>query len=221
MKPPPMPPYCPPMDPIEVLHKDASLLIVIKPAGLLSVEGKGPALADCLHTRVLAMDPDARLIHRLDMDTSGVMVFARTAAAQRHLGLQFERRHVCKVYVARVGGVVHGDAGQIDLPLTSDWPNRPLQKVCHETGRAALTEWSVRVRDVDYTTLELRPHTGRTHQLRVHCREIGYPIIGDRFYGGAIARRLMLHAETLILRHPEGGVEHRFTTPAEFDLPVS
>ena len=200
--------YSPPNTPLELIHEDHELLVVNKPAGLLSVPGKGEHLKDCLITRLQAAFPEALLVHRLDMDTSGVIVFARTPAAQRHLGLQFEKRMMKKSYLALVWGQVDGKEGVIDLPLIVDWPNRPLQKVCHETGRAAVTEWKVLRHDETSTRMRLFPQTGRSHQLRVHLRELGHPILGDPFYATGPARdfpRLMLHAETLRLRHPDGG----------------
>ncbi|MBF9056242.1 RluA family pseudouridine synthase [Rhodobacterales bacterium HKCCA1065] len=200
--------YSPPNTPLELIHEDHELLVVNKPAGLLSVPGKGEHLKDCLVTRLQAAFPEALLVHRLDMDTSGVIVFARTPAAQRHLGLQFEKRMMKKSYLALVWGQVDGKEGVIDLPLIVDWPNRPLQKVCHETGRAAVTEWKVLRHDETSTRMRLFPQTGRSHQLRVHMRELGHPILGDPFYAAGPARdfpRLMLHAETLSLRHPDGG----------------
>ena len=200
--------YSPPNAPLELIHEDHELLVVNKPAGLLSVPGKGEHLKDCLITRLQAAFPEALLVHRLDMDTSGVIVFARTPAAQRHLGLQFEKRMMKKSYLALVWGQVDGKEGVIDLPLIVDWPNRPLQKVCHETGRAAVTEWKVLRHDETSTRMRLFPQTGRSHQLRVHMRELGHPILGDPFYATGPARdfpRLMLHAETLRLRHPDGG----------------
>ena len=200
--------YSPPNTPLELIHEDHELLVVNKPAGLLSVPGKGDHLKDCLITRLQAAFPEALLVHRLDMDTSGVIVFARTPAAQRHLGLQFEKRMMQKSYLALVWGQVDGKEGVIDLPLIVDWPNRPLQKVCHETGRAAVTEWKVLRHDETSTRMRLFPQTGRSHQLRIHMRELGHPILGDPFYATGPARdfpRLMLHAETLRLRHPDGG----------------
>ncbi len=200
--------YSPPDTPLDLIHEDHEILVLNKPAGLLSVPGKGAHLADCLITRLQAAFPEALLVHRLDMDTSGIIVFARTPSAQRHLGLQFEKRMMKKTYLARVWGQVAGKEGVIDLPLIVDWPNRPLQKVCHETGRAAVTEWKVLRHDGDSTRMRLIPHTGRSHQLRVHMRELGHPILGDPFYATGPARdfpRLMLHAETLRLRHPDGG----------------
>ena len=200
--------YSPPNTSLELIHEDHELLVVNKPAGLLSVPGKGEHLKDCLITRLQAAFPEALLVHRLDMDTSGVIVFARTPAAQRHSGLQFEKRMMKKSYLALVWGQVDGKEGVIDLPLIVDWPNRPLQKVCHETGRAAVTEWKVLRHDETSTRMRLFPQTGRSHQLRVHMRELGHPILGDPFYATGPARdfpRLMLHAETLRLRHPDGG----------------
>lgn len=211
--------YAPPDDPPVILHEDADILVVDKQAGLLSVPGKGEHLADCLLSRLQAAFPETLLVHRLDRDTSGLMVFAKTPHAQRHLGLQFEKRMVKKTYIARVWGVPHEKSGVIDLPLVVDWPNRPLQKVCQETGRSAVTEWK-RLRDDGATArLRLYPRTGRSHQLRVHCRELGHPILGDPFYATGPARdypRLMLHAEELRLKHPDGGRSLRFRSPAPF-----
>lgn len=211
--------YDPPDTPLDVVHHDHEILVLNKPAGLLSVPGKGPELADCLITRAQAAFPEALLVHRLDRDTSGVMIFALTPHAQRHLGLQFERRHVKKVYVARVWGRMEAKTGTVDLPLIVDWPNRPRQKVDHATGRPAKTDWRV-VREEDGTTrVRLYPHTGRSHQLRVHMAEIGHPILGDPFYATGAARdfpRLMLHSESLRIRHPDGGKGITFSVKAPF-----
>lgn len=211
--------YAPPDAPLDLIHEDHALLIVHKPAGLLSVPGKGDHLSDCLIARLQGPFPEALLVHRLDMDTSGVMVFARTSQAQRHLGLQFEKRQVKKAYLARVWGEMAEAAGHIDLPLIVDWPNRPRQHVNHETGKPAQTDWR-RVRVEDGTTrVRLMPKTGRSHQLRVHMKEIGHPILGDPFYATGPARdfpRLMLHAESLKLRHPDGGKGLTFRAPAPF-----
>lgn len=212
--------YAPPNDPLVVIHHDHELLLVDKPAGLLSVPGKGEHLSDCMMARIHAVFPEALLVHRLDMDTSGIMVFALTPNAQRHLGLQFEKRHMKKVYVARVWGHVAANTGTVDLPLCVDWPNRPRQKVDHENGRAAQTDWRVVRRDDDNTTrIRLFPKTGRSHQLRVHMKEIGHPILGDPFYAEGAARafpRLMLHAESLRLRHPDGGKGLTFRVKCPF-----
>ncbi|NRA99151.1 MAG: RluA family pseudouridine synthase [Rhodobacteraceae bacterium] len=211
--------YAPPDVPLDILHHDHELLIVDKPSGLLSVPGKGAHLSDCLLSRVQAVFPEALLVHRLDRDTSGVMVFAMTPHAQRHLGLQFEKRQVKKVYVARVWGVLEQKTGTVDLPLIVDWPNRPLQMVDHEDGKPAQTDWRVLRSDGETSRLRLMPLTGRSHQLRVHMREIGHPILGDPFYATGPARdfpRLMLHAESLRLRHPDGGIGMTFKSPVPF-----
>jgi tRNA pseudouridine32 synthase/23S rRNA pseudouridine746 synthase len=209
--------YHPPNTPLDVIHEDAELLIVNKPAGLLSVPGKGPELADCLIARVQTAFPTALLVHRLDRDTSGVMVFALTKSAQRHLGLQFEKRHMKKTYIALVHGEVAEKTGVIDLPLIVDWPNRPLQHVNHETGKPALTEWRRGAIKDGSTRMRLFPKTGRSHQLRVHMKEIGHPILGDPFYSenSEAYPRMMLHAQSLKLRHPEGGrgIEFKAKTP--------
>jgi tRNA pseudouridine32 synthase / 23S rRNA pseudouridine746 synthase len=211
--------YTPPGTPLEVLHRDHEILVVNKPPGLLSVPGKGEHLSDCLMSRIRTVFPEALLVHRLDRDTSGVMIFALTPHAQRHLGLQFEKRQMRKTYVARVWGEMAETTGTVDLPLAVDWPNRPRQKVDHEAGRAAVTDWRV-VRVEDGTTrVRLYPQTGRSHQLRVHMAEIGHPILGDPFYAEGPARafpRLMLHSESLRIRHPDGGTGLSFSAPAPF-----
>lgn len=212
--------YTPPEGPLSVLHRDEELLIVDKPSGLLSVPGKPLEHRDCLEARVKATFPEALLIHRLDLETSGVMVFALNPRAQRLINGQFERRIVRKTYIARVAGLVSGDAGEIDLPLIADWPNRPLQKVCQETGKPARTAWRVLEREAEATRLELKPETGRSHQLRVHLKEIGHPILGDPFYAPEevfnAAPRLQLHAERLDLRHPSDGVWVSYGAPCPF-----
>lgn len=203
-----------------MVHHDDDLLIVDKPSGLLSVPGKAKHHADCLEARVKAAFSNALLIHRLDLDTSGIMVFAMNRTAQRHLGLQFERRHIEKRYVARVAGSLVTDMGQIDLPLICDWPNRPLQKVDWDVGKAAQTRFEVLSHEETATRLSLHPKTGRSHQLRVHCLAIGHPILGDPFYAPADvlaqADRLQLHAESLSLFHPNGGARLSFSVPVPF-----
>ncbi|MEO0496741.1 MAG: RluA family pseudouridine synthase [Pseudomonadota bacterium] len=213
--PPPTFTYAPPLGELTVLHRDEQLLIVDKPAGLLSVPGRTPDLADCVERRAKNICPNARIVHRLDMDTSGVMVLARSASAHRHLGLQFERRHTSKAYQAIVSGNVSGSAGTIDLPLRCDWPNRPKQMVCFEHGRRGTTHWRVLERYGDKTRLELTPITGRSHQLRVHLMACGHPIVGDSFYG-TWAERLHLHACALTLRHPDGGEPLAFCSAVPF-----
>ncbi len=211
--------YSPPDDPLVVLHEDAQVLLVDKPAGLLSVPGKGPHLADCLLARVQTAFPDALLVHRLDRDTSGVMIFALTPHAQRHLGLQFEKRMTRKTYEARIWGVPAEKSGEINLPLIVDWPNRPRQMVCHETGKPAQTEWRV-IRDEGATArVRLMPKTGRSHQLRVHMLALGHPILGDPFYADGPARayaRMMLHSKELRFNHPDGGRSVKVSAPTPF-----
>ena len=211
--------YNPPSDPLDVIHADHEILIVNKPTGLLSVPGKGPHLADCLIARVQEAFPQALLIHRLDRDTSGVMVFALTPHAQRHIGQQFEKRMTKKTYVARVWGTLEPKTGTVDLPLIVDWENRPRQKVCHETGKAAQTDWKVLRSDGVESRVRMMPKTGRSHQLRVHMLSLGHPILGDPFYATGEAlnyERLMLHSEELRLRHPDGGEGVRFRAKAPF-----
>ncbi|AKS47539.1 ribosomal large subunit pseudouridine synthase A [Octadecabacter temperatus] len=211
--------YNPPSDPLDVIHADHEILIVNKPSGLLSVPGKGPHLADCLIARVQEAFPQALLIHRLDRDTSGVMVFALTPHAQRHIGQQFEKRMTKKTYVARVWGTLEPKTGTVDLPLIVDWENRPRQKVCHETGKAAQTDWKVIRSDGVESRVRMMPKTGRSHQLRVHMLSLGHPILGDPFYATGEAlnyERLMLHSEELRLRHPDGGEGVRFRAKAPF-----
>jgi tRNA pseudouridine32 synthase/23S rRNA pseudouridine746 synthase len=213
--------YCPPTDPfLPVLHEDEDLLVVNKQTGLLSVPGKAAEHSDCLERRAQELHSGARIVHRLDMDTSGVMVLAMNAAAHRHLGLQFERRKTRKTYLAEVWGHVAEDEGEIDLPLVCDWPNRPKQMVSFEHGKPALTRWEVVDRAEKTSRVRLFPHTGRSHQLRVHMLSLGHPIIGDRFYaeGEALAasKRLALHAEGLELHHPSGGARVTFRAECPF-----
>ena len=212
----------PGMSGLILVHVDASLIVVDKPAGLLAVPGRGGDKADCVLARLLPSWPDARVVHRLDMATSGLMLLARGADAQRRLGHAFERREVDKTYVAVVTGEVDGECGSIDLPLAADWPNRPLQRVDRETGRPALTHWQVLGRDAaaGTTRLALQPVTGRSHQLRVHLLALGHPIVGDALYAPpealAKAPRLLLHAQSLQLAHPVDGRTLRFHSPAPF-----
>ena len=212
-------PYDPPNDPLDILYEDSHIVVVNKPSGLLSVPGRGEHLADCLLSRVQGVFPEALLVHRLDRDTSGVMVFAMTAHAQRSLSMQFEKRTTKKTYIARVAGEVGEKTGTVDLPLIVDWPNRPLQKVCHETGKPAVTDWRVLKSGGGESRMRLSPKTGRSHQLRVHMLAIGHVILGDPLYatGAALNHpRLMLHSEELRLNHPESGKGLSFRAKAPF-----
>ncbi len=194
-----------------VLHLDAVCVVVDKPSGLLSVPGRGPDKQDCLAQRVQAIWPEARVVHRLDMGTSGLWLMARGLDMQRAFSRAFEQHTVDKRYVAVVAGRVAPPQtadgwGEINLPLAADWPRRPLQKIDPVQGRPSLTRWRVLQADDDRTRLELAPLTGRTHQLRVHLQAIGHPILGDALYAPplvqAMAPRLLLHACALALAHP-------------------
>jgi tRNA pseudouridine32 synthase / 23S rRNA pseudouridine746 synthase len=211
--------YAPPDGPLDILHEDAQLIAVNKPAGLLSVPGRGAHLADCLIARIGAVFPDVLLVHRLDRDTSGVMVFALTRHAQRHLSGQFAQRQTRKTYVARVFGKLEPRTGTIDLPLIVDWENRPRQMVCHDRGKPALTDWRVQRHADAETRVRLMPRTGRSHQLRVHMLALGHPILGDPLYATGAARchpRMMLHSEELRIKHPDSGVSLKFRVAPEF-----
>lgn len=189
---------------LQVLFADEALVAIDKPAGLLSVPGRGEDKQDCASARVQALYPGALVVHRLDMATSGILVFARGAAAQRALSIAFAGRAVRKRYEAVVRGIVTDDEGEIDLPLITDWPNRPRQMVDHARGKPSLTRFRVLRRDAasGTTRLSLEPVTGRSHQLRVHLLGIGHPIVGDDLYEPDGAPRLLLHACELELPHP-------------------
>lgn len=211
--------YDPPDTPLEVLHEDAAILVLNKPAGLLTVPGKLEGRQDCLITRLQAARWDALTVHRLDCDTSGVIIFARTKQAQGFLGQEFEQRRAQKTYIARLKGRLTPDEGTVDLPLGSDWDYRPRQKVDFQKGRPAQTDWQVLDRTDSETRVRLTPHTGRSHQLRVHMLSQGHPILGDQIYAPETLdqhSRLMLHAETLSLHHPTTKARVTFTAPAPF-----
>ena len=211
--------YTPPDTPLEIIHEDHEIVVVDKPAGLLSVPGKGAHLADCLLARIQAAFPQALLVHRLDRDTSGVMVFAQTPHAQRALSMQFEQRRTKKTYVARVAGHLQPKTGTVDLPLIVDWPNRPRQMVCHETGKSAVTDWRVMKYAEGETRVKLMPRTGRSHQLRVHMQSLGHVILGDPLYASGAAAdypRMMLHSLELRINHPESGRGMTFRAKAPF-----
>lgn len=211
--------YDPPDVPLHILHEDAAILVLNKPAGLLTVPGKLENRQDCLISRLQAERWDALTVHRLDCDTSGVIIFARTKQAQGFLGQEFEQRRAQKTYVARLQGDLAGDSGTVDLPLGSDWDYRPRQKVDHDHGRPAVTDWQVIGRSPGETRVRLTPHTGRSHQLRVHMLSLGHPILGDQIYAPETLthhKRLMLHAESLSLHHPVTKVRMTFTAPVPF-----
>ncbi|EKN3732858.1 bifunctional tRNA pseudouridine(32) synthase/23S rRNA pseudouridine(746) synthase RluA [Yersinia enterocolitica] len=204
-----------------VLYQDQHIMVVNKASGLLSVPGRAPENKDSVMTRIQADFPTAESVHRLDMATSGVIVVALTKAAERELKRQFREREPKKSYIARAWGHLAQDEGLIDLPLICDWPNRPKQKVCYETGKPSQTLYQVLSRDADGSTrVKLSPITGRSHQLRVHMLAIGHPILGDGFYAHpeakAMASRLQLHAQELCITHPEFGTVMHFKCEPEF-----
>ncbi|MBU6258524.1 MAG: RluA family pseudouridine synthase [Burkholderiales bacterium] len=203
---------------VDCVHCDAALIVVAKPAGLLAVPGRGPEGLDNLASRVQAIWPDALVVHRLDMVTSGLMLFGRGAAMQRSLSMAFAARRVHKRYVAIVDGRLDADAGRIELPLAADWARRPLQVVDALRGKPALTHWRVVERGAAWTRLELEPVTGRSHQLRLHLQAIGHPIRGDALYGALPPRgpRLLLHASWIALAHPASGAAIEFTRRPPF-----
>ena len=216
--------YRPPTDPwIDIVYEDDRLIVCNKPSGLLTVPGKDPSLADCLEVRVQARSADrpaTKVVHRLDKDTSGLLLLAYDKPALAALGSQFEHRTIEKYYVARVWGDVAGERGVVDLPLATDWENKPRQRVDFERGRPSRTEWQVLAREGGVTRVKLTPLTGRTHQLRVHMLALGHPILGDTFYAEgevrAAADRLQLHAEMLGFAHPADNRPLRFVAPAPF-----
>ncbi len=195
-------------DTLDILYEDADLLIANKPSGLLSVPGKGPENQHCLHKLALARNPNARVVHRLDQATSGIVMFPLNYPCLKQLTHAFEARAIHKRYLAVVDGLIEADSGEVTLPLICDWPNRPRQKVCFEQGKSAHTRYQVLERDQQQlsTRVQLEPVSGRTHQLRVHMLSLGHPILGDRLYASeaviARAPRLLLHAQELWLQHP-------------------
>jgi tRNA pseudouridine32 synthase/23S rRNA pseudouridine746 synthase len=190
----------------ELIYRDEALLAANKPAGLLAVPGRGADKQDCLFVRIQKIYPDALIVHRLDMATSGLIIFARGLEMQRKLSRLFHDRNVQKYYEAVVDGRLD-EAGEITLPLIADWPNRPKQKVDLGAGKHSLTRYRLLQYDStsDTSRVELEPVTGRTHQLRLHLAAVGHPVIGDVLYDGRPAERLMLHATKLSMAHPISG----------------
>ncbi|WP_152682771.1 RluA family pseudouridine synthase [Caenimonas sp. SL110] len=208
-----------------LVHVDEHLIIFDKPAGLLCVPGRGADKQDCLSARAQAAYPDALVVHRLDMATSGLCLMARGAAMQRALSAMFADREIDKCYEAIVAGHPQppepGGWSLIDLPIAADWPNRPLQIIDLHAGKPSQTRWRLVGReDGNASRLELEPLTGRTHQLRVHMNAIGHPILGDALYARpdvqALAPRLLLHARELAFLHPGTGIPVRFSSPTPF-----
>lgn len=216
------PPYLVPhsTEEIAILYEDSDLLLVRKPTLLLSIPGRHPLNKDCLITRLQQRYPTASIVHRLDLDTSGIMVIPLNKATHAHISRQFQEREVHKSYLAMVYGVVTPDTGEVDLPIACDWERRPLQMICHERGRSAFTRFEVLERWDDHSRVLLKPVTGRSHQLRIHMRELGHPILGCDMYAHeaalAMADRLMLHATTLEFTHPATGQKLRGECPPDF-----
>lgn len=202
---------------LDIIQSNASYLAVNKPTRLLTVPGRGPEKQDCLYHRVREYCADALVVHRLDMDTSGLVLFARSADAQRNLSMQFEQRKVDKRYIALVEGLVKQEEGTVDCPIRKDMEQRlpPKHLVDYVHGKKALTEWRVLERYSSTSRLALFPKTGRSHQLRVHMQRLGHPVVGDPIYGTS-GERLMLHAESLAFLHPESGDPVRLKCPAPF-----
>ncbi|TEW46476.1 RluA family pseudouridine synthase [Psychromonas algicola] len=207
--------YNPPMTPyLDIIYRDQDIVVLNKPSGLLSVPGRDAWHKDSLTTRILRVWPEACVVHRLDMATSGIIILALRKSAQSHMGRQFQQKVIDKTYFARVEGVIKENEGLIDLPLRCDWENRPRQIVDFEQGKSSQTEWEVVKREKQTTLVKLTPLTGRTHQLRVHMQQIGHPIVGDEFYASEFGKkispdRLDLHAASITLTHPS--TEERIT----------
>ena len=213
--------YDPPHGRVKILFEDDDFVAVDKPSGLLTVPGKELRHKDSMLSRLQKEFPDISVIHRLDMDTSGIVLFAKNKTSQILVSKQFSERLVKKFYVARVLGQIMKLSGTIVIPLAKDWPRRPLQKVCRKYGKFAKTRWRLLESFSDpkgrmFSNLLVQPITGRTHQIRIHFKEIGFPIIGDNFYGNkyckAIGRRLNLHAYSLKFYHAGRGCHLRLTT---------
>jgi len=213
--------YSPPATIPEVLYNDDDIIIVNKPANLLTVPGRGEDKQDCLVTRIQENYPEVLSVHRLDMPTSGIVVLAKNKQTQRQLGKQFQNREIHKEYIADVVGIVDKDEDLIDLPLIADWPNRPMQKVDFNTGKPSQTRYQVLNRNTqkNSTRLKLIPITGRSHQLRVHLLSIGHVILGDELYSDEQAKkniRLHLHATRIELIQPVSGKKIIIESPCPF-----
>ncbi len=205
---------------IPIVYQDDHVIVAVKPNGLLSVPGRAPEHKDCLITRIQQDRPEALTVHRLDCETSGLVVLACNKESQRELSRQFHDRETKKRYVAIVNGLISEMEGEINVPLMKDWPNRPKQKIDLEQGKSAQTHYKVLSHTHDETRVELIPITGRTHQLRVHMLSLGHPILGDSLYGTEQclkkSPRMLLHALELGFHHPTTGEWCVYQYPAEF-----
>lgn len=208
------------MSSVFILYYDNEIIIVNKQPGVLSVPGRGPEKLDSISHRLSLQFDEVHIVHRLDMATSGIMVFARNKESLRSLQQQFQHRQTQKTYQALVLGKLTPSTGAINLPMRCDWPNRPKQMVCYEHGKKSLTRWRVIGHEKEYTRIELMPITGRSHQLRIHCNAIKHPILGDPFYGTkesqSAREHLCLHAQSLSFKHPFDGRFLTFSSPTPF-----
>ena len=206
---------------LDIIYRDQDIVVLNKPSGLLSVPGRDTWHKDSLALRIMRVWPEACVVHRLDMATSGIIIMALRKSAQSHMGRQFQQKVIDKTYFARVEGIIEQDSGLIDLPLRCDWENRPRQIVDFEQGKSSQTEWEVVKREKQTTLVRLTPLTGRTHQLRVHMQQLGHPIIGDEFYATEFGKRLSphrlnLHAASITLTHPSTEQRISFECAAPF-----
>lgn len=219
-----LPPYLVPhsQSPIRLIYEDTDLLLIDKPHHLLSVPGRHPLNHDSLIRRLQPRYPDVQAVHRLDLDTSGLMVVPKRRESLSELARQFQRRQIEKEYTAIVWGEVAEDRGSIELPIATDWPNRPKQIICEERGKHALTHFEVLIRGNNRSLIKLKPVTGRSHQLRIHMQSLGHPIIGCDMYAHPEALeasdRLLLHATRLKLCAPSTGNWLSAFSPIPFDL---
>lgn len=217
---PPSMPFPKPPPGLDILYEDDSLVVVNKPPWLLSVPGRGPDKHDSAMTRAQEACGEIYVVHRLDCATSGIMAFARHKSAERELHRQFREREPDKTYIAVCAGTAPETQGIVDLPLITDWPNRPRQMVDHERGKPSQTHYRVLQQEADNVRIELKPITGRSHQLRVHMAELELPILGDRLYAPppvlARSERLLLHAEALTINHPDSKEPLAFNCPTPF-----
>ncbi len=204
---------------IEYVYNDEQIIVIDKPANMLSVPGRTPDKQDCLIRRGQKRFLEARIVHRLDFSTSGLMVIAQNRESHRTLSRQFENRETEKTYVAKVFGQPEKTSGVLDQPLRCDWERRPLQIVDYQLGKKALTRWRAIERFENSCLVELSPTTGRTHQLRVHMQAMGHPILGDELYAHeaaySMADRLNLHAKELIINHPVENSRMSFSSTSE------
>lgn len=205
---------------LDLAYADSAILVLNKPSGLLSVPGRGDEKHDSLATRVQSLIPEALIVHRLDMETSGLIVMARGKAAQRALSIAFQERQIRKRYIAVVDGALSPTEGEVNLPLSADWPRRPRQKIDTVSGKPSRTHYRLLAASADNSRLELIPETGRSHQLRVHMAALGHPILGDPLYALPAIRekapRLLLHAENLAFQHPFSQQWLEISAPAPF-----